>query len=354
MKWFWSRALAGKPARPAGPARPARLTRPARPVRGRRRRRAWSSLAVVLALAGMGLAPVSAAAAPDPPPSIPPPAPGVAPGLAVRPGPAVDMLYTATDGVVWIEQGGAPGGPPVPYGGRIVSAPAPIIASGTDVVFGQGTDNQLWYNVLGDYFSQPWHPLGGRLTSSPGAVSLGGGAYAVFVRGADGAVWERMYSGTAWSSWRSLGGHVLAGTGPTAAYLTGSHQIYVAVVGTNRQLYLKIAGLAAGFFSIGGQTTASPALTAISPSTLVAFSRGTNGAGYYDRYTQAGGQTGWRSIGGQLTSGLAAGSSVVAGKATTYTMALGTDNQIWETVGNWASSPPSFGSWTQQTSTYTP
>ena len=306
-------------------------------------------MAVVLALAGMCLATGSAAAEPHPPPYIPPPAPGVAPGLVVRPGPALDMLYTTAGGTVWIKQGVGSGGPPVPYGGRLVSAPAPIFAAGTNIVFGQGTDNQLWYNVLGFYFSQPWQPLGGKLTSKPGAVSLGGGAYAVFVRGTDGAVWQRIYSGTAWSSWRSLGGHVLPGTGPTAAYLTGNHHIYVGVVGTNRQMYLKIADLATGFFSIGGQLTASPALTAISPSTLVAFGRGTNGAGYYNRYTEAGGLAGWRSIGGRLTSGLAAGSSLVAGKATTYTMALGTDNQIYETDGNWASNPPSFSGWTRQT-----
>ncbi len=306
-------------------------------------------MAVVLALAGMCLATGSAAAEPHPPPYIPPPAPGVAPGLVVRPGPALDMLYTTAGGTVWIKQGVGSGGPPVPYGGRLVSAPAPIFAAGTDIVFGQGTDNQLWYNVLGFYFSQPWQPLGGKLTSKPGAVSLGGGAYAVFVRGTDGAVWQRIYSGTAWSSWRSLGGHVLPGTGPTAAYLTGNHHIYVGVVGTNRQMYLKIADLATGFFSIGGQLTASLALTAISPSTLVAFGRGTNGAGYYNRYTEAGGLAGWRSIGGRLTSGLAAGSSLAAGKATTYTMALGTDNQIYETDGNWASNPPSFSGWTRQT-----
>ncbi len=337
MKWFGNRGLAGNSARLTGP------------VRRCRRRRAGSSIAVVLALAGMCLAQGSAAAAPHPPPYIPPPAPGVAPGLVVTPGPGLDMLYTAADGTVWIKEGVRSGGPPVPYGGRIVSAPAPIFAASTDVVFGQGTDNQLWYNVLGNSFSQPWHPLGGKLTSKPGAVSLGGGAYAVFVRGTDGAVWQRIYSGTAWSSWRSLGGHVLPGTGPTAAYLTGSHHIYVGVVGTDRQMYLKIADLATGFFSIGGQMTASPALTAISPSTLVAFSRGTNGAGYYNRYTQAGGLTGWRSIGGRLTSGLAAGSSLVAGKATTYTMALGSNNQVYETDGNWASNPPSFSGWTQQT-----
>lgn len=263
---------------------------------------AGSSLAVMVALTGMCLPTVFAAAAPDPPPVITPPAPGVAPGTAVT-GAGVDMLYTATDGTVWILEGGTSGGPPVPYGGRLVSGPAPIFAANTNIVFGQGTDNQLWYNVLGDSFSQPWHPLGGKLTSKPGAVSLGGGAYAVFVRGTDGAVWERLYSGTVWHPWQRVGGHVLAGTGPTVAYLTGTGHIYVGVVGTNRQMYLKVANLSTGFFSIGGQTTASPALTAISPSTLVAFSRGTNGAGYYNRYTEAEGLTGWQSMDEQADLG---------------------------------------------------
>ena len=303
---------------------------------------------MVLALAGMSLATVFAATASASPPSISPPAPGVTPGLVVTPGAGLEMLYTAADGTVWIRQG-VNTGPPVPYGGRLVSAPAPIFAANTDIVFGQGTDNQLWYNVAGFYFGQPWQPLGGRLTSKPGAVSLGGGAYAVFVRGTDGAVWERVFTGTAWRSWQSLGGQVLPGTGPTAAYLTGTGHIYVGVVGTNRQMYLKVANLAGGFFSIGGQMTASPALTAISPSALVAFGRGTNGAGYDNQVTEGEGLTGWRSIGGRLTSGLAAGSSLVAGKATTYTMGLGTDNQIYETDGNWASYPPSFSGWTRQT-----
>ena len=73
---------------------------------------------------------------------------------------------------------------------------------------------------------------------------------------------------------------MLSGTGPTAAYLSGDGHTYVGVVGANRQVYLKVANLTTGFFSIGGQTTADPALTAISPSTLVGFSRGTDGAGY--------------------------------------------------------------------------
>ena len=144
MRSFWNSGLAGASARPARPA-------------GRWRRPAGSSMAVIVALAGMCLAPVSAAAASDPPPIITPPAPGVTPGTAVgAPFPGVNMFYTATDGTVWIKQGVGTGGPPVPYGGRLVSAPAPISTGSTEIVFGQGTDNQLWYNVLRVRFGQPW------------------------------------------------------------------------------------------------------------------------------------------------------------------------------------------------------
>ena len=302
--------------------------------------------AVTAALAGAFLATVFATAAAAMPPPIPPPAPGVTPGVAVLPGPTgVNMLYTATDGTVWIKQGVGTGGPPVPYGGRLVSAPAPLWTGNALVVFGEGTDHQLWYSQVTTAFSQPWHPLGGRLTSKPAVAFLGRGAYAVFVRGTDGAVWERLYNGAKWDSWQRSGGQVLAGTGPAAAYLTGSGHLYVGVVGTNRQLYLKAANRTSGFFSIGGQTTASPALTAISSSALAAFCRGTDGAAYYSRYAEGAGLTGWHFMGGRLTSGLAAASTSVSGHATTYTFGLGTDDQVYGDTGTWASYPPVFGGW---------
>jgi hypothetical protein len=305
---------------------------------------AGPATAVMVALAVVFAAPASA----QPPPVISPPAPGVTPGTAVTPSTGVDMLYTAVDGSVWIVQGAGPpyGGPPaLPYGGHLVSGPAPIWTGSAEIVFGEGPDHQLWYNQLGRVFGTPWHSLGGRLTSKPGAVSLGGGAYAVFVRGTDGAVWERVHSAGEWHPWQRVGGQVLPGTGPTAGYLTGTGHVYVGVVGTDRQVYLKVANAGRGFFSIGGQTTADPALAAISPSTLVAFCRGTNGAGYYNRYTEGEGLTGWQSIGGRLTSGLAASSGTAAGKPTTYTFGLGTDNQVYEKIGTWATYPPAFSGW---------
>jgi hypothetical protein len=60
MKWFWNRGLAGISARPAGPER------------RRRRLRAGSSMAVIVALAGISLPTVFAATASAMPPPIQP------------------------------------------------------------------------------------------------------------------------------------------------------------------------------------------------------------------------------------------------------------------------------------------
>ena len=287
----------------------------------------------------------TAAAQPDPPPYILPPAPGVSPGADWAPGVSLpDLVYTATDGSVWVQVELATLA--VPYqSGRLVGPPAPVWASTSRLVtFGRGTDNHLWYEIQVPQYQSPWYPLGGGLTSKPGVASLGGGAYAVFVRGTDGAVWERVYNGTKWANWTRIGGKVLAGTGPTAAYLTGSKQLYVAVVGTNHQIYLKDASGSGGFFSIGGQSTANPALVAISSTTLAAFCRGTNDAGYYTRYPAAG-TAGWRSMGGKLSTGVTAVTGTVNGKVTTYTFGLGTNSAIYGNIGTWSSYPPSLSGW---------
>ena len=55
-------------------------------------------------------------------------------------------------------------------------------------------------------------------------------------------------------------------------------------------------------------------------------------------------------MGGGLTSSLAAARGMVAGKATTYTFGLGTNNQVYEKIGTWAAYPPAFSGWIQQTS----
>jgi hypothetical protein len=315
-------------------------------------RRRWRlpGRAMLVSLAGTALLAgfaATASAQPDPPPYIAPPAPGVTPGTEWGSGSGPGIVYTATDGTIWATGPDESLAYPFQGDGHLVGSPAPLPVSATDAlwVFGRSTDNHLWYQKNIDEYTSPWYPLGGGLTSKPGVASLGGNAWAVFVRGTDGAVWERVYNGSKWDNWTRIGGQVLAGTGPTAAYLTGSGQQYVGVVGTNHQIYLKVANGAGGFFSIGGQSTVNPALTAISSAALAAFCRGTDDAGYYTRYTAATGAAAWRSMGGKLTTGVSAATGTVNGKTTTFTTGLGTNIAIYGDTGTWTSSPPSFSGW---------
>lgn len=295
-----------------------------------------------VASAGSKTAGTAAAAQVTPPP----PAPGVAPSTAVAET-NVMLFYTATDGSVWLRN--LTNRQYSTAGGRLVGAPS-AIAEGTSIfVFGRGTDNQLWVNACNLSGScGSWMPLGGTLTSKPGAVLRGTGVadYSVYARGADGAVWGRDHSSSGWSAWHSLGGQLLAGLGPSAAQLGGT---YVLVVGTNHQLYITEAGVT-GFTPAGGQTTASPALTAIgsvngTPPALIGFARGTDNVGYYHRFLST--SPGWHTMGGRLTSGLAVStqSAAIAPTPTTFTFGLGTDNRIYENAGTWGLYPPSFTGW---------
>jgi hypothetical protein len=315
-----------------------------------RRVRRLPGRAMLVSLAGTALLAgfaATASAQPDPPPPIPDPAPGVTPVVVAEPStsPGYGYVYTGTDGTLWALGGGPFGGPATPYdlNGHFYGPVALLsVSADSSWTFGRQTDNHLWYEHTVPQYQSPWYPLGGSLTSKPAVAKLGAG-WAVFVRGADGAVWERVYSGSKWANWAPIGGKVLSGTGPTAANLGG--RLYVGVVGTNHQVYLKVANGSGGWFSIGGQTTANPALVAISATTLAAFCRGTDDAGYYTHYSATGGVAAWRSMGGKLTSGVSADTGTVSGKVTTYTAGLGTSNGIFVDAGTWTSDSPAFSGW---------
>ncbi|HLI37152.1 MAG TPA: hypothetical protein VKV80_07400 [Streptosporangiaceae bacterium] len=289
---------------------------------------AGGSLAAVLA-AGTASAQTTAHA--------PAPAPGTTPAVAVQQD-QVFVFYRAANGSVSMTD--VTTGKTTSAGGRLLSAPSAVPDGGGLLVFGRGTDNQLWdtYCTTGGS-CEPWGSLGGNLTSRPGAVLVGSDSdyLSVYVRGTDGAVWARDFGSPDWDAWHRVGGQVLGGTGPAAAAIGGS--TYVMVAGTNRELYLEKVGVT-GFNPVGGVTTANPALTAV-PGALVGFARGTDNAGYYHRFLSS--SPGWHPIGGTLASGLAASSP--PGTARTYTFGLGTDSQAYEDVGNWSGYPPAFGGW---------
>lgn len=288
----------------------------------------------------------------------PAPAPGVTPGIAVVVESngqyfvsVAELFYTAADGSVWLKN--LANGQVTAVGGRLVGGPSAMGDGSSAFVFGRGTDNQLWVNSCNQYgLCGSWQPLGGQVTARPGAVLRGPGAadYSVYARGADGAVWARDHSAAGWSAWHAVGGRLLAGTGPAAAkaYLDGT---YLLVVGTNRELYIEEVGVT-GFEPAGGATTANPALASIPeaqglPAALVGFARGTDGAGYYHRFLSS--SPGWHSMGGRLTSGLAADLEVLATIPESITLGLGTDSQIYQNTAEWPPYPPLFMGWRRVT-----
>jgi hypothetical protein len=305
-------------------------------------------MALTTALAGMGLITVSAVAASA---ATPAPAPGVVPGAAAVSSSENDMFFTATGGSVWNQN---PAGPtPVtlrPVGGRLLSGPSAIWNGSQLIVFGQGTDNQLWFTTCPSFTSGncsgTWSPLGGALTSKPGAAFTGTGPadYSVYVRGTDGALWARDHSTAGWNGWHSIGGRILSGTGPAATGTSGASAPVVAVVGTDRELFVfGRTGTESHFVDFGGQSTSSPGITFLGAGNLAVFARGTNNAGWYRQSGLPIGPIGsWTSIGGRLTSGVAA-DTVPGGDTSVF--GLGTDNQVYETHGQF----PSFGPWNRVT-----
>ncbi len=132
----------------------------------------------------------------------------------------IDVFERGTDGALWQQtttNGGSSWSGWTSLGGQIASGTgSAVCTSGSRLdVLAQGTNGALYQKTWTGSWSN-WTSLGGSLTSSPAATSLGNGLIDVFARGTDGAVWYKDWSGTAWSSWHSLGGHVAAGTGPAA------------------------------------------------------------------------------------------------------------------------------------------
>jgi hypothetical protein len=250
------------------------------------------------------------------------------------------VFWTASDGSVWMHDVGT--GVNTSAGGHLVSGPAAITSGNSVLLFGQGPDGQLWFNSCNTVGScGSWLPLGGTITSRPGAVFRGPNVadFSVYARGTNGAVWGRDHTTAGWSGWYSAGGNLLPGTGPAAAYLGGT---YVMAVGTNRQLYIAEAGKT-GFVPAGGSTTTSPGLAAI-PSAqgtpaLVGFARGTDNVAYFHRFLSS--SPGWHSMGGGFSSGL----SAATWTGDSVTVGLGTDGQVYESIGSWATYPPSFNGW---------
>jgi hypothetical protein len=312
--------------------------------------------AAAAALAGAGLATVLAAggasAALAAPAAVsPPPVETITPASTVV-GQTSVIFYVGGNGSVYMNQvNGANAGLTTPVGGHVTAAPSAIAPGSSAIVFGRGTNDQLYVNTCALSGScTGWASLGGTITSKPGAVFQGPNVadYSVYARGGDGAVWGRSHTTAGWGAWHPLGGKLLTGTGPSAAYLNGT---YVLVVGTNSEVFIAEAGVT-GFTATGGLTDYSPALTVIPdttpvsaahPPALVGFARGFGNSAYYHRFLST--SPGWHSMGGQFLSGLSADTFYGSTVPTTDTYGIGIDGRIYQSRQSWPSYPPAVSGW---------
>jgi hypothetical protein len=326
-------------------------------------------LRALAAMSGGGVALLLAAGPASAQLAAAPPRPGTTPSVAAPSASSLDTFYTGTDGRVYnkIQLPGSHSTELV--GGHLIGGPAamwippgPAHPHGLLAVFGRGTDNRLWWAQKSVSGWSRWTSLGGTLTAKPAAAADPYGfSYGVFARGTDGGLWARFAvpNTTTWGPWVRQGGHLLPGTAPAAAYFglgDASGGASVVVVGTDRRVYERFGPAGNGTWkSLGGQTTSNPAFTAPTRDeagnhfvgTGVVFIRGTDGAAWYNQVAGStpGVTPGWHSLGGTLTSGLAAATAepALGPTATTPTslIGLGTGSQILLDSGTW----PALGGW---------
>ncbi|HEY4605106.1 MAG TPA: hypothetical protein VIH08_12300 [Blastococcus sp.] len=225
-------------------------------------------------------------------------------------------------------------------GGGSLYGPAATTAGPASYVFVVGTDQSLWYRVDSGGGWSTWRPLGGRLTSTPAAASLGEGHVRVFGRGGDGTMWSREFLNGAWSAWTGHGGYL--SSPPTATADPSRQRIEVDVRGGDGYVYKQFltAGATAGTYtrravalcsalvlgparaatdpadgayldgvgvpqlldgpvsrSLGGRLTATPAVRFEGGDVLLAGRGGDSALWLYDGRP---GGNGWVSLGGSL------------------------------------------------------
>jgi hypothetical protein len=190
----------------------------------------------------------------------------------------------------------------------------------------RGAEGELWH--LQDRGSgwYGWENLGGRLTSSPAAVTIGStpGHSWVFVVGTDQAIWyrERSGDGALWGPWRSAGGrsasNVPAATGNTT---TGRPAVYTQ--GTDGNIWWRELGTA-GWHPLGGVIAKTPAavppVAGLCPPRPDVFALGSDNAVYEYR------NGGWQRIGGWSYD---APSAVRLSSGETDLFVQGRDQALW-------------------------
>lgn len=154
----------------------------------------------------------------------------------------------------------------------------------------------------------------------------------LYTRNRSGRTVRSSYSASKVRAVENLGGR----TGSAPATTTYGSKTAVAVRGTDNRVWLRTGtpGHFSGWHSLGGKTYHGPALVGDSSGRLDVFVTGTNRALFVRSYVPGDGWTGWRSLGGILSTG--PGAVLADGSADVF--AAGTDRAVWarsRTRGHW-------------------
>jgi hypothetical protein len=225
---------------------------------------------------------------------------------------------------------------PQDLGGVLTSGPAAITIGAEYAptwAFVRGTDAAIWYRRFSRSIDLdewgPWQRAGGRALGAPSVSCVGnaGAQPILYVRGLDKALWRRALD----SDWQRIGGVLAADPGALTApraSCPGGEDVFV--MGTDRQVWEWTGGKA--FHRVGGLTNLAPAALLLPTGEVDLFVRGVGAdrALWTNRRATPGGTwTGWRRVGGIITSPPFAAMDPVAGDPTRVVYALGADGDLW-------------------------
>jgi hypothetical protein len=238
-------------------------------------------------------------------------------GLTARGDPAVaswgpgrvDFFFQGSDNALWhiARTNGTTWSAYEFLGGTLTSAPD-AASLGTNHLFValKNTNGTLsfkeWTGAWTNWLLVPTPPT--TIKGAPSVVASSANVLDIFIWGGDNALWMITRTSGQWSSWQSLGGTLTAS--PDAASLGNGHR-FVAVRDTLNSLSYKefpINGTWGPWVTLGGGLTSDPAAVSPEPGRIDVYVRATdNTLNTRSRDPVTGQWSGWQSLGGVLNSG---------------------------------------------------
>ncbi|MCX5208382.1 glycoside hydrolase family 27 protein [Kitasatospora sp. NBC_00240] len=228
--------------------------------------------------------------------------------------------------------------------GSIQGEPAVVSSAGGVDVFVRGTDNALWANTYKNGAWGSWVNLGGTLSASPTAASLGRDRIDVFVRSTDGKVYQKTFQQTPGASdlpayWYDVKWTTswVGQDAPNATTIVGAptavaslNRIDLFARGTDNALWQKsyVSGEWTGWTKRGGTLSSSPTAVSGHPGQIEVFAAlsPTGNIGQLSWTATGGWSSTWYDLGRAGTGAPTA--SQVGDRINVYIRA--TDNTLWQ------------------------